>query len=101
MKSATRERIALGICVASAIAAAVFIAREHNVALVLLYTSVVWMQVADWLGRRHWFHLRHATMTQIYQEARQGNLKLSPPANYISRASMALLVAGIICFFVK
>lgn len=77
--------------------------REYNVALVLLYTSLVWMQVADWLGRRGWFIFRHATMTQIYQEAKQGNpkMKLLPPASYISVASMVMLVAAIVGFLVK
>jgi len=103
MEGVTRERIALGICLASGATAAAFIARAYNVALVLLYTSLVWMQVADWLGGRHWFRLRHATMTQIYQEAKKGTLraKLPAPASYISRAAMVLLVAAIICFFVK
>lgn len=101
MTSLTRERIALGICVAAAIAGAILILREYKVAWVLLFTSFVWEQVAQWLGRRRWFHRRHETMTQIYQAAKRGNLatKLAPPASYINRAAQALFVAAIAAFF--
>jgi hypothetical protein len=101
MKGAARERIALGICVASAMTGAVFIVNEYRVALVLLCVSLIWVQVAEWLGRGRLFFLSHATVTQIYHEARQGNLKLPAPASYIGRASMVLLVAAIIGFLVR
>jgi len=79
----------------------VLIVRGYAVALVLLYLALVWMQTADWLGRRSLFTYRNKTPIQIYREARQGNLSLPAPANYISRASIVLLVAGGISFFVN
>jgi len=97
MESVTRERIAFGICLVSAIVGAVFIARGHGPASVLMYIAWLWVLTADWLGRRP--SLLKVTPPQIYKAAKRGNLKLPAPARFINHGSMLLFLAAIVALF--
>ena len=91
------ERIAIGICVLSAILGVAATRANFNLANVILAVSLTWTITARWLSRQPL--LLRKSIREIYQMARHSGLRDSRIASVISWGGLVLFVAFIVALF--
>jgi len=97
-----REGFSVAICVVSAAVAVALIKLGYSMTLVLFYTSVAWAIACESLrgtqGLKGYWRLK---MSQIYQAARQGELKQTKLGRVIGGGFLLLMLASIVSLFVR
>jgi hypothetical protein len=91
MQIATKEAIAIGICVASALAAAAAIRMGWKMTEVLMYLAFVWFATGKWVSRlpRLW----DKNFRELFAIARREGLRESKVSSMITFGGMLLFVA--------
>lgn len=87
---ATKEKIAIGICAASVLAAVGAIRAKWNLPNTILCVGVVWACTSRWVSRLP--QLWHKNIGEIFAIARRGGLRDSRVATAISWGSTILWV---------
>lgn len=93
-----RDKIAVPICLASAMAGAVLIHRGYPPFHVLFALSMIWAALGQWLNTHRFKHLG-LKVTDIADAAKSGTLYSSSLARAISHGSVFIGMAGIVCWF--
>lgn len=97
LDAATREKIAIGICAASVLAAAAAIRAKWNLPNTIMCVALVWYGTGHWVSRLP--PLWHKNFREIFAIARRGGLRDSRVASAISRGATILFVTYFVAVY--
>jgi hypothetical protein len=97
MKISTKELIAIGICLTSALGAIAAVRMGWKMTEVLMYLALVWFATGKWASRlpRFW----DKNFRELFAIARRGGLRESRVSSMITFGGMLLFVAYFVVLF--
>lgn len=93
-----REKIAVPVCIASAVAGGLLIYRGYKPFDVLFGLSLLWAIIGQWLNTHRFKYLR-SNVSEIHDAAKQRGLYSSPLARAVSQASFFIGMGAVVCWF--